>query len=270
MLNQILAHKIKKISSILSTSLLIVLSLVNFNSNIQAEAYQIADSFQYPLNSTWKTSYNFKVDNPSRGGYHTGEDVSPATEEYVYATANGKVVHSRVRGGYGHVVLIEHELPDGSNVVSVYGHLKSTDTIAVDTQVTKGQQIGQLEADSNLNGGWGLHLHFGIRSGEFYDGVDSDGKWRYRGYAPEGIIDNWFKPSTFINQRLTSTPGCYNPLINLTFSTGVTNCSSANLFSISNVTVTNGATLNISSQQRIEINSNFSADLGSQVTLEIK
>lgn len=64
--------------------------------------------------------------------------------------------------------------------------------------------------------------------------------------------------------------GCQNPLINITFSTGTTNCSSTSLYTVSNVTVLPGATLNISSSTRIEINPNFSADLGSEVILEIK
>ena len=85
--------------------------------------------------------------------------------------------------------------------------------------------------------------------------------------ASTGILDAKLYFDTI---RWVPKFGCQNPLINLTFSTSTTNCSSTNLYTVSNVTVQAGATLNISSPTRIEVNPNFSADEGSRVTLEIK
>jgi len=67
--------------------------------------------------------------------------------------------------------------------------------------VSKGQKIGYLSSNSNENGGYNFtHLHFGIRSDVYSTVADSDGGWRYRGYASSpNSIDFWYSPTTFLS-----------------------------------------------------------------------
>lgn len=163
---------------------------------------QYSTSFSYPLQDNWNVTQDFNVWNGAFNGYHLGEDVVRNIESAVYATADGKVMHVAQHTGYGYVIIIQHQLPDNSYVCSVYGHLRAKDIITSNTDVKKGQLIGYLSSDPNENGGYDFtHLHFGIRSGLYTTDLDSDGKWRYRGYGSTEIVSLWFDPTDFISSR---------------------------------------------------------------------
>ncbi|MEW5785838.1 MAG: peptidoglycan DD-metalloendopeptidase family protein, partial [Bacillota bacterium] len=178
-------------------------------------AYETATDFRYPLNSGgWFLGQGFGIWNSSRSAYHLAEDLLPSnriTELPVYAPANGQVKVSGYQSGvygYGHIVVIEHRLPDNTYLCSVLGHLKAAKLIPRGTDVVKGQLIGYISADPKENGGYNFaHLHFGIRSGPYSTTRDPDGGWRYRGYAAGTAIKAlWHHPSEFVKAHNAPAP----------------------------------------------------------------
>jgi murein DD-endopeptidase MepM/ murein hydrolase activator NlpD len=197
-----------------------------------AQAYEIADTFQNPMASYVINNYDidggnnrFGVFLPSLGLYHSGEDLKANPLTPVYAIANGKVAQSQVGAkGYGQVVVLEHTLPDGNKIISIYGHLskeKGYEMIKLDptgkeVTVIKGQRIGYTGYKYEIVEGE-PHLHFGIKKG------------KYAGYY-EGRIDlaglaNFHKPSDFLNLiRTVNTNDVYR-LSNLGLRTKIQSAS---------------------------------------------
>jgi hypothetical protein len=163
----------------------------------------IADSFTYPIDlskvawpnkygghtnrpNDWSYCYNVKYNLP----YHAGQDCGfPATKASdgtwtnntpVDAVANGVVRYSskdpKTTKTYpGGVVIIEHTLPDGQLIYSMYGHLDpnkipvSATTKEKVITVTKGQRIATV-LKPQVNGFDNTHLHWEMRY--FYDGSE--------------------------------------------------------------------------------------------------
>lgn len=168
----------------------------------------IYENFVMPLPDTgWYLSQNFGSYNSSWSGYHLGEDyvARDKAELPVYSIYDGTVKHVATHSGYGYVVIIEHLLNDNTKICSVYGHLRSKDIIKPETTVSKGQRIGYLSAKYSENGGYNFsHLHFGIRKEGYSTALDSDMKWRYRGYGPKNVVDLWYDGSEYIETHKTT------------------------------------------------------------------
>ena len=159
-------------------------------------AKSTAGSFRYPLDGSWIVTQDFNVYNSDFGGYHLGEDVLRSSEVPVYAPANGAVKHNSQRTSYGYVIIIEHELSDGSHVCSVLGHLRAEGRASVGAEVIRGQIVGYLSSDPTENGGYDFtHLHFGIRNGCY------SSTWVYRGYGSSSEVNKWYDPSDFVNSH---------------------------------------------------------------------
>jgi murein DD-endopeptidase MepM/ murein hydrolase activator NlpD len=63
-------------------------------------------------------------------------------------------------------VAVEHRLPTGQYLTSIYGHLGVKRLVEPGDLVAAGQQIGTIGGKHPLvNGGYDPHLHFGIRDG---------------------------------------------------------------------------------------------------------
>lgn len=78
----------------------------------------------------------------------------------VYASADGVVVFSGwPADGWGNVVILLHEMPDGELVESFYGHLDSIH-VPVGARVRRGETVGTV---GNAAGVYLAHLHFEIR-----------------------------------------------------------------------------------------------------------
>jgi murein DD-endopeptidase MepM/ murein hydrolase activator NlpD len=110
---------------------------------------------------------------------HLGADVGwHRVGEPVFAVANGVV---RVSQGplkdeankgrkpadamaWGNLIVLEHRLPDGNYVTTVYGHLANERLVSAGDVVRAGQQIGTI-GTTRVNGGYKPHLHFGVRQG---------------------------------------------------------------------------------------------------------
>lgn len=157
------------------------------------QAATAADSFRNPLNNYAVTGYRFgeyqHSDDAFPGKYHAGEDLYATASTPVYAIANGYVKKAGSATGYGQVVVIEHTLPDGSKICSIYGHLSKTNLISSNTDVTKGKLIGYIGSSSE-NGGWPPHLHFGIKKGAY---------GTFEGYTSQSGLINFYKPSDYLN-----------------------------------------------------------------------
>ena len=126
------------------------------------------------------------------GGLHPGEDWNYASGnsdagKAVYAIADGKVIYLETTYSnttrYGWTMVIEHKLPDNSNVYSIYTHItydknndagnvatkKSSFSYTKDDIVHKGNIIGRIRKSVHSNGRviHPAHLHFEIRNSNY-------------------------------------------------------------------------------------------------------
>lgn len=165
----------------------------------QKKPITIAESFAYPIgkkevvsqakdNDEWYNAQDFGEND------HLGEDWNRNTGgdtdcgEPVYAIADGVVTFARDAGvGWGKVVIIEHSLPSGEKVESLYGHMM--DELIMEGEVKKRMQIGKV---GNANGRYACHLHFEIRTSDCPMWNQPGG-----GYARER--KGWVDPSDFID-----------------------------------------------------------------------
>jgi len=109
----------------------------------------------------------------------------------VRASANGVITYSKNAGiGWGKVVMIDHILPDGSEVQTLYGHLKEISKS--DGTVSMGEVIGTI---GDGDGRYSCHLHFEMRS-------RNSSEWGMPGTGYSGSNGGWTDPSDFIDDRL--------------------------------------------------------------------
>jgi murein DD-endopeptidase MepM/ murein hydrolase activator NlpD len=88
-------------------------------------------------------------------GMHTGIDISALYGNPVRVTANGVVIYSGWKGGYGKTVMVDH----GYGLVSLYGH-NSKLLVSVGQRVVKGQIISNIGATGFATG---PHCHYELR-----------------------------------------------------------------------------------------------------------
>jgi len=70
--------------------------------------------------------------------------------------------------GWGNIIVIEHQLPDGTYATSIYGHLATRRLVEVGDIVRAGQPIGFVGKKGIENGLYDPHLHFAIRDGRMF------------------------------------------------------------------------------------------------------
>jgi len=117
-----------------------------------------------PIESGWLSSYYGMRADPFSGkpAMHKGLDFAGKAGSDVIATAAGIVTWAGERGGYGHLVEIEH----GDGFVTRYGHNKTL-TVSIGDVVTKGQPIAKM---GNTGRSTGAHVHYEvIRNGKQID-----------------------------------------------------------------------------------------------------
>jgi murein DD-endopeptidase MepM/ murein hydrolase activator NlpD len=161
----------------------------------------IAQKFAYPVGKTetltqakdkkddWYNALDFGENN------HLGEDWNKNSGgntdcgEPVYAVANGTIVYAQNAGeGWGNVVIIEHTLPDGKKVESLYGHLQ--EILKNSGEVKKREQIAKV---GNADGRYLCHLHLEIRD-------ETCPLWHAVGGGYSGERKGWLDPSEFIDK----------------------------------------------------------------------
>jgi hypothetical protein len=173
---------------VLSTSILLINIFLPHNS--YAANMPVANGFDYPLGKpngngygveccgglTWLEGYDYEGDY--RPEFHPGEDWNndSSGDDYggnrndagdpVYAIADGMISSAGYeRRSWGYVVLIEHNLRDGTRLWSQYAHLSNIDNDfknKVGAIVKRGDTIGRV-GDYENGTGRRFHLHFEIR-----------------------------------------------------------------------------------------------------------
>ncbi len=173
---------------------------------------QAASSYQYPCASYSLSGYNFPqwVSGPL-SGYHVGQDVGCwGSGGPLYAIAEGTVVYSaKTPDSYrwGNMVIIQHTNPDGSQLVSIYGHMSGDRRVAAGQTVTKGQLVGFVGASWTAdNGNWGAHLHFGLRVGAYGAAIGTYSS-NIKGYVGASEISSYINPEIYIRDRLGGPVG---------------------------------------------------------------
>jgi hypothetical protein len=111
----------------------------------------------------------FAIDQDGQVEGHKGKGVP------VHAVANGVVTDIQAVSRDGYAVIVEHHLPKGNKVWSVYWHVSGVQ-VAVGEAVTLGQRFAHIQDQ-----GFNSHLHWEIRT--FGDGRDlfSEGSAGERG-----------------------------------------------------------------------------------------
>ncbi|WP_392426048.1 M23 family metallopeptidase [Barrientosiimonas humi] len=132
----------------------------------------------FPLpEGTWVMSSPFgpRV-HPITGeqSFHTGTDFAAADGTPILAAADGMVTVAGPVGGYGNLIVIEHQI-DGATVVTAYGHMWDAGIhVHVGDRVTAGQHIGDVGSSGNSTG---PHLHFEVRPGGTNGKAIDPAKW---------------------------------------------------------------------------------------------
>ena len=164
-------------------------------------AQKTAEKFAYPLGKTgvltqakdtkddWYNAQDFGENN------HLGEDWNKNSGgntdcgEAVFAAADGRVVYAENAGtGWGNVVIIEHLLPDGKRVQTLYGHLQKI--LKSSGEVKIREQIGEV---GNAEGKYLCHLHFELRE-------ENSPMWNQAGAGYSSENKGWLDPSDFIDK----------------------------------------------------------------------
>lgn len=168
--------------------------------NDEASPKIVADKFAYPIGNKefvteakdtkddWYNARNFGENN------HLGEDWNKNSGgntdcgESVYAIGNGTIVYADYAGtGWGNVVIIEHTLPNGKKIESLYGHLQ--EILKKSGEVKFREKIAKV---GSADGKYLCHLHLEIRQ-------ENCPMWRQVGGGYSDNRDGWFDPSEFID-----------------------------------------------------------------------
>jgi murein DD-endopeptidase MepM/ murein hydrolase activator NlpD len=94
--------------------------------------------------------------------FHTGTDFAAADGTPILAAADGTVTVAEFSGGYGGLIVIEHQI-NGQTVATAYAHMWQHGIHAsAGDRVVAGQHIGDVGSSGNSTG---PHLHYEVRPG---------------------------------------------------------------------------------------------------------
>ncbi len=120
----------------------------------------------------------YHIDSGEFEGRHAGIDFKLAAGTPVVAIAGGRVHATGTDEFLGNYIMIDHRLPNGEQVVSIYGHLESIGT-SEGADVRPGTLIGTVGSTGASSG---PHLHLQI------DKRKSPG--RHVVYVPDSIVSS--------------------------------------------------------------------------------
>ena len=162
---------------------------------------EVADHFAYPIGETetvtakkdkdgWFNELEFGKENSLGEHWTFDAGGNSACGEPVYAAANGNVIYSEFSGAeWGIVTIIDHELPSGERVQTLYGNL--LDNTVESGAVKMRQEIGHV---GNANGRYFCRLHFEVRTPE-------SSAWGQPGLMNSADSKGWLDPSNFIDSH---------------------------------------------------------------------
>jgi murein DD-endopeptidase MepM/ murein hydrolase activator NlpD len=185
---------------IFTTLLVILLTLLAAGVVRRMLAIPISDGFDYPLGAggpltAAKDGDGYYVSQDFGGeSHHLGEDWNGEAGgntdlgDPVFAASIGKVSYAGwYADGWGNVVIIQHRLPDGRRVATLYAHLQKI-LVRKGEEVGRRQQIGTI---GDANGRYLAHLHFELRTDPSL-GVG-------HGYDPD--TTGYTDPSEFVDEN---------------------------------------------------------------------
>jgi murein DD-endopeptidase MepM/ murein hydrolase activator NlpD len=113
----------------------------------------------------WVWPTDWRVITQYYGWKHTGVDIDGDYNTHSYAAADGAVIYSGWRNGYGYTVEVDH----GNGIVTRYAH-HSKLYVKVGDVVKAGQLLAQTGTTGHSTG---THLHFEvIKNGKFQNPLD--------------------------------------------------------------------------------------------------
>lgn len=145
---------------------------------------------------------------------HLAVDIWLRAPEKIYAPLDG-IVHSINTNSdpfdFGTLLIIKHQIDDGPEFYTLYGHLASAshDLVKAGDKVNAGDHIATL-GEIEENGGWAPHLHFqiiadmlGDNSGNF-PGICPPSTWDvWRDICPDPNMILGFIPESFEHTTIT-------------------------------------------------------------------
>ena len=143
--------------------------------NITPEKVPVASGFDFPVGDKNAKGWNGVNDKGwyiasgfLRPFFHPGEDWNGLgggnTDfgEPVYSISEGRVVYAKDSFRWGNIAVIQHRLPDGEIIFSMYAHLKDL-YIKAGEEVKRRQRIGSVGRGYKDTTYKSAHLHFEIR-----------------------------------------------------------------------------------------------------------
>jgi len=148
------------------------------------------------------TLYSFG--DPVRTAYHTGADLNLNDPHWdadkgqpVHSCADGVVTFAELvpaPSSWGRLVVICHELPDGSVIHSRYGHLAEL-AVRAGQLVLLGDVLGTI---GGAEYGLANHLHFDIS----HSGILETNPTHWPGSNKQAVLDNYLDPKGFLQANL--------------------------------------------------------------------
>ena len=185
--------------------------------------YIIANNFDYPIDMTKivdETNFGIWYVSSAIIGYHLGVDLETNEPVEIYSIGDGYIKYVRLHEGknsgidYHSKIIIEHKLPDGRFICSVYYHLDETTLnesikslftnlnedkeiiLKKPIKVNKRYFLGKI---TTINNQKRPHLHFGIRSDKFDETIVRNTINGYYGYTKyTEVLAVWWSPKDFI------------------------------------------------------------------------
>jgi murein DD-endopeptidase MepM/ murein hydrolase activator NlpD len=111
----------------------------------------------YPRVSSITSMFGYRSDpfDSENAEYHPGIDFKGAKGDPVHVTADGKVVFTGRKGGYGNCIIIQHK----NDFQTLYGHLSHIN-VEEGQSVSTGDVIGKVGSTGRSTG---THLHYEVR-----------------------------------------------------------------------------------------------------------
>ncbi|MDB5142373.1 MAG: peptidoglycan DD-metalloendopeptidase family protein [Mucilaginibacter sp.] len=111
----------------------------------------------YPRVSSITSMFGYRSDpfDTENAEYHPGIDFKGAKGDPVHVTADGKVIFTGPKGGYGNCIIVQHK----NDFQTLYGHLSHIN-VEDGQSVSTGDVIGKVGSTGRSTGS---HLHYEVR-----------------------------------------------------------------------------------------------------------